>query len=149
MADGPIEFEWDPEQLKELLSKARNTVSLALKYTAEAVWGEIRKKAPVDHGRLAGSFHLEEMDPLTYRIFTNVHYALFVHEGTGIYGPEKHRIVPRHAKALSFYWKKVKSHVVFRSVAGMKGRPYADQAMDAVSPRIDEFIRRAIQESFN
>lgn len=143
-----VEFDWDSAQFKSILSDAKDAVSLAIKYTAEAVWGEIRKRAPTDHGRLAGSFDMERVDEITYRIFTNVHYALFVHEGTGIYGPEKHKIVPRHAKALAFYWKKVGRHVVFGSVRGMKGRPYADQAIKAVKPRGEEFAVRAVRELF-
>ena len=139
---------FDIKQLEEILTNARETIGLAVKYTAIFVWGEIRKNAPVDEGRLAGSFDMEEMDSWAYRIFSNVHYALFVHEGTGIYGPEKHRIVPKHARALSFYWKKMGKHMVVRSVAGMPKRPYADEAIDAAGLRVNEFISMAIQENF-
>jgi len=152
MAEGSggkhFSIEFDISRLRGILDNAKDTIGLAVKYTAEFVWSEIRKTAPVDHGRLAGSFAMEEMGHWSYRIFSNVHYALFVHEGTGIYGPEKHRIVPRQANALSFFWKKAGKHMVVKSVAGMKGRPYADKAIESAVPRIDEFVLMAISENF-
>lgn len=143
-----VGIEWDSEKFGKIISRAKDCVALALKYTAECVWSEVRKRAPVDHGRLAGSFALEKIDDLAWRVFTNVHYALFVHEGTGIYGPEKHRIVPRRAKFLSFHWKKVGRHVRFRSVRGMPGRPYAEKSIEYAKSRTQEFAARAVRELF-
>lgn len=36
------------------------------------------------------------------RIGTDLYYAKFVHDGTGIYGPSRQRITPRSGKALVF-----------------------------------------------
>lgn len=60
----------------------------------------------VDTGRLRSSisFRLVSVNgSLTGRVGTNVKYAIFVHEGTGLFGPRHTLIVPRNKKALR--WK--------------------------------------------
>ena len=55
-------------------------------------------------------------------------YALYVHEGTGIYGPKKRKIVPKNAKALRF---KAGGRVIYRrSVKGQKPNRYLKRAVD-------------------
>lgn len=56
-------------------------------------------------------------------------YAGYVHEGTGLYGPHKTKIVPKDKKAL--FWPGA-SHPV-RSTRGMKGRPWVRKANDEVN----------------
>ena len=56
-------------------------------------------------------------------------YAGYVHEGTGLYGPHKTKIVPKNKQAL--YWPGA-SHPV-RSVRGMKGRPWVRKASGEVN----------------
>lgn len=142
-----FKVEWDKEAFKDFKLKTFEAVSLALKYTATALWGEVRKKAPTNHGRLAGSFELKQEDEFTWKIISNVKYALWVHEGTGIYGPHKTPIVPVRAKRLVFYWKKAGKMMYVPSVKGMEGRPYVDWAIEEVQPRIGEFAQRAIRET--
>lgn len=144
-----IEFEWDEESLRRLDQAGQRAVALAIKYTATDVWANIRKKAPVDTGRLAGSFQMDNKDDLTYRIHSNVHYALYVHEGTGIYGPRGEPIYPTHARFLSFYWKKTGQQMFLPYVLGMEPRPYGQWAMDETEQRLDEFVSRAIREAEN
>ena len=55
-------------------------------------------------------------------------YAGYVHEGTGLYGPHKTKIVPKSKQAL--FWPGA-SHPV-RSVRGMKGRPFVAKAAGQV-----------------
>jgi hypothetical protein len=55
-------------------------------------------------------------------------YAVFVHEGTGIFGIYHRRIVPTEKKAL--FWPGAKHPV--RSTAGMKGRPWVKEAADEI-----------------
>jgi phage gpG-like protein len=49
---------------------------------------------------------------------TNVFYARWLQEGTGIYGPTGQRIFPKSAKALAFGGR------VYSSVAGSPARPF-------------------------
>jgi hypothetical protein len=44
--------------------------------------------------------------------------------GTGIYGPEGHRITPRNAKVLAFDWPAAGGIVFAKSVAGMPGQHF-------------------------
>lgn len=53
-------------------------------------------------------------------------YAEYVHEGTGLFGPFKRRIVPKTKKAL--FWPGA-THPV-KSVAGMRARPFFTWAIE-------------------
>jgi len=75
---------------------------------------------------------------LAVRIGTNVYYARWVHDGTGIYGPHKVKITPKTARALVFRSKiygakhgKWAGKVVVRSVKGMRGNPFLADAIGA------------------
>ena len=57
-------------------------------------------------------------------------YAGYVHEGTGLYGPHKTKIVPKSKQAL--FWPGA-AHPV-RAVRGMKGRPWVRRAASEVNP---------------
>ncbi len=157
----------------QLAKQVQQAASLAMEYTASDVWAGIRKKAPVDHGRLAGSFQMDRAGELSWMIHTAVHYALYVHNGTGIYGEHGTPIVPRTAGALKFFWKKTGRMMVFKGdlqssgarasfgnwaeergmspvfawVKGMEARPFANWAIEDTEKRIEEFVRRAINET--
>jgi len=122
-----------------LVRTARRVIDLAIKYTATEVWGNVRKEAPVDHGRLAGSFQLDQVDDLSYRIWSGVEYALAVHEGT-----KPHVIEPKNKKAL--YWDGARHPVRRVMHPGTQANPYADRAIEQASSRSDEFISRALRE---
>ena len=130
---------WSQEDFNNLIKKARSAVALAIKYTATEVWGNVRKEAPVDHGRLAGSFQLDQVDDLTYRIWSGVEYALAVQEGT-----PPHEIKPKRKKAL--YWEGARHPVKRVMHPGTQANPYADRAIEQAEGRQDEFISRALRE---
>jgi hypothetical protein len=55
-----------------------------------------------------------------------------VHNGTGIYGPRRHPIYPRRAKALR--WKAVDGKTIFaKSVKGMKKNQFLKDALSAAA----------------
>lgn len=75
---------------------------------------------------------------LTVRVGTGVYYALFVHDGTGLYGPKHQLIRPRNSRVLVFRSKiygakkgKYAGKVVVRSVRGMKPNPFLKNALPA------------------
>lgn len=82
--------------------------------TAAGQWGNnigrmivnrAKARAPVDEGRLRSSIsHTVTMRPngVDIRVGSPLEYARYVHEGTGIYGPKRKKIVPISAKALKF-----------------------------------------------
>jgi hypothetical protein len=72
------------------------------------------------------------------QIGTDVKYARWVHDGTGLYGPRQARIYPRNGKYLVFtprkanglYIKRSNRTTVFaRSTRGMRGRPFLREAL--------------------
>lgn len=103
-------------------------------------------KAPRDEGHLAASIeHQTRVEGTTVIGWagSGLDYALYVHEGTGIYGPRQQRIYPVTARVLAFEPSfglqktrpKGKRGFVFAySVAGMKGTPYLVDALREISP---------------
>jgi len=133
------DIDINAEALERVVRQARQAVSLAIKYTATDVWGNIRKEAPVDHGRLAGSFDLSQESDISYIIGTKVKYALIVHEGT-----PPHIIRPVRKKAL--FWRGARHPVKKVMHPGTQGNPYITRAINMTNQRIDEFVRRALRE---
>lgn len=75
---------------------------------------------------------------LAVRVGSNLDYAVFVHDGTGIYGPRKTKILPKRGRALVFRSKiygakrgRWRGFVVVRSVKGMKPNPFLREALSA------------------
>lgn len=132
----PSAKEWD-----QPLEQAKKAVTRVVELMATEVWGNVREEAPVNHGRLSGSFTLAKQSDLTWKISTNVEYAEAVQEGT-----KPRAIVPVRAKALAFNVNG--KTVIVRRVnhPGTKANPYITRALDAAETRRDEFMRRALQE---
>lgn len=63
-------------------------------------------------------------------------YGLYVHQGTGIYGPVGKPILPRNKKAL--FWEGL-GHPV-KSVKGQKPNPFLKKAFDSEGPKLRKFI---------
>lgn len=151
MAD-EYKFEYDDREVQDLVKKFPSVVALGWRYVAIDFWGNIRREAPVNHGRLSGSFDLRRENDLVYHITSGVIYAMAVYSGTGIRGNinlgasgEPFDIFPVKKKAL--YWtgadhpvKAVYDH------PGMRSNPYIDRAADSTRSRVDEFISRAMVE---
>lgn len=78
----------DRRQVTALLHSRTGPVARDLTRRAIVVQNEARRLAPVDRGRLRSSITHElavEGGELVARVGTNVEYAMYVHEGTGIY----------------------------------------------------------------
>lgn len=78
------------------------------------------KAVPIRRGGRPGS-----------RIGTKVSYALYVHNGTGIFGPRGMRIKPKTARYLRFIPKGGHRYVYARSVKGMRPNPFLVDALPA------------------
>ena len=64
---------------------------------------------------------------------TNVNYARFVHDGTGVYGPKHAPIRPRRAKFLRFRPRGSKRWVYARQVKGMRPNRFLLNALPAAA----------------
>lgn len=105
-----------------------------LRPRANRVLSGARRRAPVDRGQLRASISVQftrapNGAPVA-RIGSNLPYALYVHEGTGIYGPRGVPITPVRGKYLVFTPRGAKRPVFATSVKGMRGRPYLADALD-------------------
>lgn len=136
----------DPSALRDLLYSPQGPVYRDIQIQTERVRNRAISLCPVNNGRLRASITgqvLSEQTGPVGRVGTNVEYALFVHEGTGIYGPKgaPYTIVPRRRKALAFVWKGAPvppngrggRHVYKRvMVKGSRPKPFLRDALQAV-----------------
>jgi hypothetical protein len=88
----------------------------------------------IDTGRLRASINTQLVSrngQPAVLIGTNVRYAVWVHEGTGIYGPRHRRITPKSHKYLRFRPRGSRKFVYAKSVVGMRPTPFMRNALRA------------------
>ena len=94
--DGSPWNEQGSEMLDKVITDLNNDI-------LDSILFESTLRVPVDTGQLRDSAVINyEEKSITYQAT----YAVFVHEGTGLWGPfgKKYEIKPREAKALKFLW---------------------------------------------
>lgn len=143
----PVEFRRHPDALQFIISSPNGPVMLDLMRRGQRVLNRARQLAPVNTGQLRASLNMEQVvsdrgDPAV-RIGTNLKYAIYVHEGTGLYGRGT-PIVPVRATILR--WPRVNNtgagtrryrggatsaYVFARQSRGSRGRPFLRDALDA------------------
>ena len=128
------------QRFDDLPEIGHDAMARCMDLVAQELWGQVRIEAPVDTGRLAGSFLLERRDPLTHAVFTNVLYALAVHEGSG-----PRVIEPRNAAAL--YWPGARHPVARVNHPGTPSNKYAERAFENTERRINDFAELAITQA--
>lgn len=103
------------------------------KVEAKAKLNLQRPPKRIDTGYLRSSIHTELVSlggMPAVRVGTNVYYAIYVHEGTGVYGPKGRMITPIHGKFLS--WKVKNGKRIFAvAVKGMQPNPFLRDALPA------------------
>jgi len=88
----------------------------------------------VDTGRLRASITtvlVSRSGAPAVVVGTNVTYARWVHDGTGLYGPRRRVIRPVNAEFLRFRPKGVQRYVYARQVKGMVANPFLAKALSA------------------
>lgn len=95
------------------------------------------KLAPVRTSNLANAItNSTTPDGLMSRLFVTdaAPYAKYVHDGTGIYGPHKQKIIilPKDKKAL--FWPGAKHPVKKVVQKGIKGNPFFKKALREIKP---------------
>lgn len=136
-----------PDVLAFIITSPQGPVMLDLMRRGQRVVNRARQLAPVNTGALRASINMEQItspggDPAV-RVGTNLRYAIYVHEGTGIYGRGT-PIVPVRATILR--WPAVNNsgsgtrryrggatagYVFARQSRGTPGRPFLRDALDA------------------
>ena len=115
---------------------ANDFARMEVERRGKKVLDRARQTCPTDTGNLKASLRLEMQYRATVPIAivgSNLPYALYVHEGTGIYAGRGY-IYPKRAKVLA--WKarpgsyNVRNGMVFAArVRGIRGRPWLKQAL--------------------
>lgn len=100
--------------------------------------------APVDDGPLRASLRTKmEYGTRTVKgwVYSDLEYALYVHEGTGIYGPKGQPIKPKRGRYLVFEARNARTtprgrgNLVFaRQVRGQRPQRFLLEALQAASP---------------
>jgi phage gpG-like protein len=89
----------------------------------------------IDTGKLRASISVQlkkkSSRTLTVLIGTNVEYAIWVHDGTGLYGPMHRLITPKTKRYLRFRPHGSQKYVFAKSVKGMKPNPFLLDALHA------------------
>ena len=122
--------------VKDLLRRG-----LLVETQAKRNLGGIGGPKRIDTGRLRASIATQVVrrngDPAVI-VGTNVKYAIFVHDGTGLYGPLHRLIKPKHGRVMVFPSKlhgkkkgKFKGKVVAQSVKGMRRNQFLKNALTA------------------
>lgn len=117
----------------------RAIITAGLHRVVAAIEAEALAITPIVTGNLQQSiFSTVNEGQMSGEVGASSEYALFVHQGTGIYGPHKTPIMPVEKDAL--FWKGA-PHPMY-SVKGMKGRPFMTEAIEKVNIA-EEFLKGA------
>jgi hypothetical protein len=136
----------DAAAVTQMMKGPGGAVMIDLEHRAQRVLNMARTLCPVDQGTLRGSLHKEPVtvggDP-AYRIGSPLEYAIYVHEGTGIYGsgspirPTSGQFLRWPAKNQSGAGNRrykagaTAAFVFARQSSGSPGRPFLLQALQA------------------
>lgn len=121
---------WNNHELYAMLHSPNGAAARALLESALRVESLAKRKARANTGRLRQSIthEIRSEGELVARVGTNVSYATYVHQGTGLYGPHHTRITPTGARALRFQGRS--GDIVFRgSVSGQRPNHFLSDAL--------------------
>lgn len=124
----------DPEALNRLLRSPDGPVARDLLRRGHAVENRAKGLCPVKTGRLRASITTQLVSTTVgpaVIVGTNVEYGRYVHDGTGLYGPNHARIVRPGGGVMR--WVSGGKPVFARSTQGMPGRPFLKDALVAAA----------------
>lgn len=136
----------DSAGLQALLSSPQGPVARDIQRRTNRVRNAAIRRVPVDEGRLKNSITMEmgmSGGTVVGRVGTNVEYAIYVHEGTGIYVGRDY-ITPKRGKYLRWPYKNnsgrgrrryragaTEQYVYAKRVKGVPPRPFLRDALAA------------------
>lgn len=144
-----VKLEIDVENLKPLEPRFKGAAKRTVELTSLDLQGNLKINSPVDHGRLQGSWVIFPTGELERTVKSSAKYAIFVNDGTGLYGPLRHKIRPKNGKFLAFTPNKGKFKgrlVVVPWTRGQKPQKFVEKSMEQTEKRVQEFMIRAFME---
>lgn len=120
--------------------------SRAIGNSAFRVEALAKQKAPIEYGNLRGSINTRgpkaTANNVEASVGTNMHYARYQEEGTGLYGPRKQPITPKSGKFLVFT---VGGKKIFaKSVRGVRPKRYFRGAKEEATPFFTDQMKGAL-----
>lgn len=135
-------IEVKDQQLRNLKSRFKRALQIALKLTATDLQSNIRQNAPKRSQLLSISFMKAPMGSLAWHVFSELKRSIWVSKGTGIYAG-KGRIYPKNAKFLKF---KIGGRVIFaKSIKGQKPNRYIENSIKTTESRLPFIINKAVR----
>ena len=144
-----VKLQIDVEELKPLEPRFKKVAKRTVVLTANELQRNLKKLSPVDHGRLQGSWVIFQTGELERTVKSSAKYAIFVNDGTGLYGPLGHKIRPKNGKFLAFTPNKGKFKgklIVVPWTRGQKPQRFVERSMEMTERRVQEFMIRACME---
>lgn len=138
------------EELARAFRQARQVtireLSAGIEKSAHRTEFLAKAKAPIEYGNLRGSITTQGPRVTTNNVEasvgTNLDYARYQEEGTGLYGPRKQVITPKSGTILA--WKRGGKWTFARSVKGVKPQRYFKKSREEVVPFFTERMREAL-----
>lgn len=140
-------IRWRPNEagLRQLLESPDGDVANAVRVILDNTARIARSIVPVDSGRLRHSISTRmEYSRRAVRgyVYVKPEYGIYVHEGTGIYGPRGAPIEPKRGKYLVFTPKGSSQPVFARQVRGQRPQRFLLRALQTASPwPVDDSVR--------
>lgn len=137
-----IEFTWNEPEIDRILRSPDGDVATYVRRVAEATRSLAVAGAPVDDGPLRASLRVQmeyTAGHVKAWVYSNLEYSIWVHEGTGIYGPRGTPIRPKRGRYLVFEARNART-----TPRGRGNLVFARQVKGA---RPNRFILRALQQA--
>lgn len=120
------------QNIREVLAGPAGPVVRRLATYGRRTINDAKRTAPVDKGiyRASLQYVIEVRGQVVIlRVGSDLHYARYIAQGTGIYGPRGVPIRPVHRKMLKFKPKGSKTFVFARQVKGSPPNPHLIDAL--------------------
>lgn len=134
--DTQVNVVFDRNTINAMLHSDTGMTGREIHRRGERVLTRAKELVGVASGRLMNSLRLSRSTvggEVAVNISTNVRYARFHHDGTGIYGRTGQPIRPRNARALRFKPRGGNDFVFAASVRGSRPNPFLREALLAAA----------------
>lgn len=134
-----------PDGLAKWANATQKAIALSVKYTATDAWGNMKREAPKDRSVGAGSLQLTKNNDMEWKIASSLEYMYYVNSGT-----KPHR-APWQPIAEWAKRHNLPPFPIWYSILkkGTKANKYVDRAIEQTYARADEFMTRAMRETFD
>ena len=151
MPEASFNYTVQLEGFDEMAKRFRNSPDAVAKATKAGldmatlvVQGKAKENAPVDKDTLRGSI-TRKVEGNEGRVGTNISYARYQEEGTGIYGKRGAMIVPKNAQYLAFTPKGGSKIVFAKAVRGVRAKKFLQSGVEDLKGRMQQVKQKAFE----